>query len=154
MLPVLSLQLLRQCVSHPRLLSSFAYHRYKWYLCRSLQELRGVRCCLLLSVSLLFGFWLRLQSYNLFSCLQIFFNFFCTFFSLSVIRHIYSDFPALPESSLFRWSCVPLVCWSLSCVLCSGRVLVVCRSLSCVLFPQSYAHTRVHIHTRTGIFRR
>ena len=59
-----------------------------------------------------------LQSYNLFSYFQTFFN----FFSLLVCKSPNNSkfcFPALPESSLFRW-CVPAVCSGR--VLCSGGV--------------------------------
>ena len=81
-----------------------------------------------------------LQSYNLFSYFQTFFN----FFSLLVCKSPNNSkfcFPALPVSALFR-RCVPVV----SCVPAVCRVR---RSPDNHTHANTYAHTR----TRTGIFR-
>ena len=76
-----------------------------------------------------------MQSYNLFSYLQIFFNFFSFLAFRSPNNHKFC-FAYVPP---FSGGGVPLVCWPWSCVLIN-------------ICPLSY--TRAYIHARTIIFRR
>ena len=69
-----------------------------------------------------------MQSYCFFRYLQTFFNFFSFFAFRSPKNHKFCLY-ALPESSLFLWSCVPLVCRSRSC-------------------PVSLNHTHAHTYAR------
>ena len=80
-----------------------------------------------------------MQRYNLFSYLQIFFNFFyCLLVDLSTKTNLFYAFPC---SSLFRrWCSVSGACVFFSC-------------LSWCPDDYTHAHTYARTRTRTGIFR-
>ena len=81
-----------------------------------------------------------LQSYNLFSYLQIFFNFFYIFFHCLKSDIYMRVCPCCWCSSLFRWSCSVGACSPLLC----------CPA---IIRTRIHAHTRAYARTRTGIFR-
>ena len=101
----------------------------------------SVICYYLFHCCLVFDYGYKVTTF--FSYLQIFFDFFILFFHC-LQSYIYIQvFPCCLRSSLFLWSCVPLVCWSWSCVLFSS-----------IIHAYTRTYTRAYTRTRTGIFRR